>query len=677
MIEVELPDGTIIEFPEGTTPEAMSRAIAGMGVQEQPQYAANGVPMNAAAKAEIAARAKSGEMAQPRETAAMRDMNMQAEQDMRDPGALASAALGFNQGVTFGFGDEMAAAVQALSPDVTYDQALSANRALLDNAKFSRPITTGAAEVGGAIAPSLLATGPAVLSRATLAGKAAVGGATGAAEGGLYGFGTGEGGFSERASNAAQGAAVGGLVGAAAPVAIAGAAKAGQLVSNPVRSALNIPSDVRASRAFQTYLQRSGMSADELMARIQQAADEGQPMFVTADALGNSGQRALAGIARQPGDARQAIADMLTQRQGSQGDRLSGFLAEALDAPDTAAQRVASLTQARSVAADAAYGAARGNAAPVDVRGALAAIDDRIGPMQGMGVAGDSIDSRLASFRSRLAANNPPAGMTGVELSDFDRVLGVKQDVQDAIGAAIRAGRNNEARELGKLVTELDAALEGSSDMYRAANDGFRQASRVIDAVDEGRGAVSSRVRSEDVLQRFQAMTPEQQAAFRAGYADPRIAAIDAAAPGVNKARPLRSEKATAELGAMASDPGLLSRRIDRENTMFETYASALGGSKTADNMADGADAVAMSASGIANALSGGVKGLAIAGADRLLAGATGLNPATREMIARMLLSSDPKAAITPAVKAATKGGRVNDLISAMVRGAGRAISAQ
>jgi hypothetical protein len=81
--------------------------------------------------------------------------------------------------------------------------------------------------------------------------------------------------------------------------------------------------------------------------------------------------------------------------------------------------------------------------------------------MSGAGVAGDSIDAKLAKYRSRLAASDPAntpvggPGATSGELSDFDRVLGVKQDLQDDMAAAYRAGRNNEYRELKNWRTNL------------------------------------------------------------------------------------------------------------------------------------------------------------------------------------------------------------------------------
>ena len=72
-------------------------------------------------------------------------------------------------------------------------------------------------------------------------------------------------------------------------------------------------------------------------------------------------------------------------------------------------------------------------------RGALGVIDDRIGGMQGSGVAGDAIDSKLAGYRARLAAPARPDGVMR-ELSDFDRVLGSSRPCRTA-GAAVRAGR--------------------------------------------------------------------------------------------------------------------------------------------------------------------------------------------------------------------------------------------
>ncbi|MGL5734849.1 MAG: hypothetical protein ACRCYS_08280, partial [Beijerinckiaceae bacterium] len=349
-------------------------------------------------------------------------------------------------------------------------------------------------------------------------------------------------------------ALIGGLAGLGGPLAVAGLEKGARALYNPVASALNIPSDVRASEAIAKLIKRAGMSEDDVARALQGAADDGQGVFKVVDALGATGQRGLSGIVRQPGDrARQEVTDFLTTRQAGQGDRLSSFLSDALDAPDTAAKRVAGMTAARDTAADAAYGAARSGAAPVDVRGVLGVIDDRIGPMLNSGVADDGISGTLSKYRGRLAGTNA-AGET-VELANFDRIHLLRKEIGDDIGAAVRAGRNNEARELIKVQKAMDEALEAASPGFKAANADFARSSRAIDAVDAGSAATSGRVRSEDTAAAWAKMTPEEQAAFRAGYADPTIARIDNAATGVNKARPLSSDKTGKDLGFLASDP--------------------------------------------------------------------------------------------------------------------------
>ena len=265
------------------------------------------------------------------------------------------------------------------------------------------------------------------------------------------------------------------------------------------------------------------------------------------------------------------------------------------------------------------------------------------GGMQGSGIRGDGIDAKLSGYRSRLASQpGGPAhpGASSVELSDFDRVLGVKQAVQDDIGAAIRAGRNNEARELGRVVSALDEALEASSAGYRSANDAFRTASREIDQIDAGIAASRPGRRAADTVAQYRGLRSDaQRGAYRAGYGNEVLGRIERAAEGVNKARPLTSQKSADELAAMARDPALLTRAIGRENTMFQTRNMALGGSQTADNLMDiaGTNALARiptTAMGVLDAGLGAVNSLA-----------RGQNAATREAIVRALLSSGDEAA--------------------------------
>ena len=238
----------------------------------------------------------------------------------------------------------------------------------------------------------------------------------------------------------------------------------------------------------------------------------------------------------------------------------------------------------------------------------------------------------------------------------------------------VRAGRNNEARELGKLVKELDSALESSSPQYRAANDGFRTASGVIESVDSGSN-MAARGRAADNVPAFQAMTPDQKGAARVGYGDRLLAKIEAnAAPTANKAKPLTSTKVATEADAMAIDPQLLRSRVAREGDMWETQNKALGGSRTADNMQDVQNLGPMAEVGraVGDAASMNVGQALSRAAGAIAPYVKGQNEATRTLIARALMSNDPMAVLKPALKTKAANDKVRRIIEAMIRGGER-----
>lgn len=114
--------------------------------------------------------------------------------------------------------------------------------------------------------------------------------------------------------------------------------------------------------------------------------------------------------------------------------------------------------------------------------------------------------------------------------------------------------------------------MENASEGFLQANRNFAQASRDIEAVQAGRAA-ATRGRTEDTIPAFRRLTPEGQAGYRAGYADPLIEAAQGGAYGVNKVRPLTSDAFRDEAAAMAPGNDLMQRRIGRENTMFQFAA--------------------------------------------------------------------------------------------------------
>lgn len=208
-----------------------------------------------------------------------------------DPSAATSAAVGAYQGLGFGFGDEVQGLGNAVIPGPgtageRYAYGREYARAREDAARRDNPGLTTAGELGGAVATAMMPVGVGARG-AQVAGRAAqvapraaqavtaarnglplltrAGGsaATGAAMGGVYGFGAGEGGLGPRAESARNAAILGGVFGAGVPMVGAG-----------VEKALNARAGSRAIREAA----KAGKSTSELF-------DEGDALYkLIADA---------------------------------------------------------------------------------------------------------------------------------------------------------------------------------------------------------------------------------------------------------------------------------------------------------------------------------------------------------------------------------------------------------
>jgi len=266
-------------------------------------------------------------------------------------------------------------------------------------------------------------------------------------------------------------------------------------------------------------MQRAGVTADDVANSIQSAINDGQQGYAVADAIGNSGQRMLSSVARTPNDARQDVVNQLLTRQAGQGERLSNAIAEGFAAPDTAAQRAATLTGARDAEANQLYGAARRDAGAVNVSPVLDTIDQTISPGVNQvvnprdNIGYDTIEGALARVRNMLSDGNS-------QVTDFNTLFRAKMDVDDMIQKATNQGANWRANALGQVQRQINSALAEASPSYRQAAANYAERSGVIDSVDAGTAAASGRTRAGDNIADFNAMTPDQQQAFRAAAAD-------------------------------------------------------------------------------------------------------------------------------------------------------------
>lgn len=585
------------------------------------------------------------------------------EDDPRD--SLIGRADAFMRGaadtMAFGLADEIAAGGDALFNPIfgtgqdgnslsdRYERNLKAQRATddLDSknrmaARLTGQILGGVGGGVGLARSGLSATTNAISAGKGLAGVSKAAAVEGAILGGAQGFGSGEG-LDGRLGGAATGIGLGTVIGGALPsvaTAVSGVVKGATApFIAPFRP------EAYTDKAMRTYLQRSGKTPEQITSIMRSAAEDGQPMYTMADAMGNAGQRALVPVTRTPNDARQEVSDFLIRRQMGQPQRLANALAEGFDAPQTSDRVKRALTDARDVEADALYTAARRNAGAVNVTPILDRIDETLSPGVNRvvsprdNIGNDTIEGALARVRRMISDGNS-------QVTDFNALFRVKLDLDDMIARADAQGAGNRAHYLTQVKREVDRALEDASPAFRDANDTFATRSRVIDSVAEGQAAKSGRVRSEDSIDQFNSMSPDQQRAFRAGYVDPIIADIESHAmgPSTNRARSLTTPKYEQEFQAFAA-PGRaeqLGSRIGRENRMFETNNAALGNSRTADNLGDIDDMANFDPAVLSNLLQGNFTQAALAGAQQAFAAGKGLPPRVVERVGRHLIETDP-----------------------------------
>ncbi|ANL34115.1 hypothetical protein [Rhizobium phaseoli] len=612
----------------------------------------------------------------------------QPEKSMFDQvtGNLNSFGQGIVDMVGLGYADEIGAGLDYAGSHIlpwrdakSYDQALADTRAEQERAYDDHPVSNIAGKATGALwgatrlaRAGLSPTANAIKAEAGLGRVTAASAKEGAVLGALAGFGNGEDGFVNRLANAGVGLGVGAGIGAIAPAAVAGITQTVKSAAAPLIAPFAPGGYVRDALA--TALRRAGQTPEQIANYMRTAAADGQDMFNVADALGYTGERLMSTVTRVPHDNRQALADALLTRQAGQGDRLSNYVADAFGATDTAAQRAAALTGARDTAANANYTAAREAAGVVNVTPILETIDRTLSPGVNRiasprdNIGYDTIEGALARVRGMMSDGNS-------QITDFNSLFRVKLDLDDMIARAEAQGAGNRAFALGQVKRQVDSALANASSEFRSANDTFARESGVIDAVDAGRAATSGRARADDNIAAFAAMSPEQQAAFRAGYADPIITRLESASasPTTNKARILETPKFQAEFRAFAEPDasGQLADRIGREQTMFRTANAALGNSKTADNLADAADLNQFDPSVLARLVRGDRIGAITTGLSKAIGTVTGRPPAVVERLSRVLMETNPDVALD-LLRAGTEQLSRNDqlrarLVSALV----------
>lgn len=536
-----------------------------------------------------------------------------------------------------------------------YNYAKAREDQIINDARQNTGALGTAAEVlGGGVAGGGLANGGITAARmlgpnAGILGRTAASALDASALGGFSGAMEGNG--SDRLTNALKGAALGGALGAGVPLAATVAGGVAAPILSNLRARIN-PEGYATSQVARA-ISESGMTPGQIGQDIANANTAGLP-YTLADALGNPGQRMLSTVARAPGEGRTNAVNFLEGRQAGQGQRVGDVLDEALGAGPTARQTSAQLMKQAQQESAPLYQEALAQK-PVWNERLQDFFND---PITQQGLRHGVAVQRLESLAAGTKFNPNDYAITGFNEAG-DPIMSAVPNMRTI--NLIKKGWDNilegyRDKTTGKLVLDeygraLDNVRRSFLNQVDSVNPAYAQArklyagpAQIKDAVNFGQRA-AGRGRAADNLDQFNSLPGPSQQGFRQGYADTLAGKVENGAPGVNKVRPLTSDKASQELQALSlhqgpTQPGQLdplSKRLAWEQRMFETRNQALGNSKTAENLAD-SDAMSVDPNLVKSIVTGdwggALKHALRSGSNAL----TGNTAAVREQIGKILL---------------------------------------
>lgn len=467
---------------------------------------------------------------------------------------------GLLQGMTLGFGDELMAGalspIEAIKGAVTgedadkgfgqrmsdaYGRALDRERGVLHKAEAEHPIATTAGNLAG----GLMLGGKAQEAGLTLLkGAPSIwrGAAEGAGYGALQGFGSGEGGFDQRALGAAQGGAFGGGVGAG----VGAVSKAIPVIANYV-NAFRDPEIGSLSKPALDYARRN--ISPDLLQSAQDLGPLGTLADVSPEWLG-----VARGSASVP-DSRGIVVDALLQRGAGANQRLAGDLDAALGPRVIPSQVEAGLKSQRQ-ALGPVYEKAFDSAKAVDTAPLAQKLDAAIVDLRG--------DARAAATQVR--------GMLNVHGTDaLDPNPRSLFETRKAIDGLLNSAQDgNVRRVLSEARKSVDDALTASVPGIKAADAAYADLMSQSNALERGQqvlGNGPSAIRPEELA--------GEQSKFAVGGNGPSLA-------------PQRlAEGARAEIdrvvGTNANDPGAWNRLMRGDGDWNREKLGTLFGRDNAD----------------------------------------------------------------------------------------------
>jgi len=508
-IRIGAPDGSVVEFPSGTSDDVIKRVMA----QNYP--ASTSPPAETTAPSPLVDKSAAPAPAEKSTLAPIRE-------------AIHAPTRALENAFFFGLGDRIRAGMGAVTGE-GYSATLKKEQADTRNYAEEHPYANLAVDaLGGVVGP---AGAIGVAGKAgSLLGKMAYGGITNAAVGGLQGFNSSEDwtNLPQAARDAGRGAAFGMIGGMAIPAVSRVASPAVEAVANAFRGRADGMSRIASNKLV------SKMRSDTPQA-VQAELDRLGPEAMLADA--GPGMKSLTQGARSYSDEAKAIIDpALTDRNVATNARMKADVDNALGTfkDKDAIAATNEIVGARSRIDESNYGLAFEQAPKVKTAPVLTELHDAI-----ISAPDGSAERKALENLNRMMTKDSTRakiGPDGRPTTEFETVRvsqdrasvlhKVKQELDAVIehgepGLGIQPGalRNREG-SLKRFRYLLNQALEEQVPNYAHANATSAQFARRADALKEG----TKFLRSTDTTpspgrleDQWWQMEPGEQIAFAKG----------------------------------------------------------------------------------------------------------------------------------------------------------------
>lgn len=432
------------------------------------------------------------------------------------------------QGATFGFADELKAALNATRRRLTgdagdwssaYDEELAKDRGRLHAFQEEHPLAAAGGNIaGGVVTPAMGAVGAAK----SLVGAGLKAGGAGMAAGALSGFGSAEGGAGNRATGAALGGAAGGVLGAGAGMAIKGAGglaglvplgggakRQGQALLRNAMENDNLPPAELADRIRRANAAGvEGLTIGDV-ATVGDAMSSGQVQGLAADALNHPSR--LQGPYRGQIETRQAGKMTIKGPVGDQGTAVQMDVRKAAGLQRQRAYATAQQLKAdRKAAADRLFTQARA----VDLSG-----NPEVHAVWQQVIDTDAAEGAMNSARKVWANKHGrapfPLDQRPADVPPMEVLQMFKEGLDGEVRKLWKAGDNEVAKSAGAIRDNFRDTLKKANPVYGEALKQYAGDTALEEALEKGQNFKKMPV--DEMLDTLKNMTDGEAEQFRIG----------------------------------------------------------------------------------------------------------------------------------------------------------------